>query len=106
VRESAAYTARQFIGERLDEIVTMVDLKSAEARDYDGLDVGINKFLGHHEFFPKMSSFLSLRMKRINMTRPSGIGMEEGTLVFGPNTRGVKLCSSITCSGVFPLRQL
>lgn len=45
--------ARQFIGERLDEIVTMVDLQGTEPRDYDGLDVGIGKVLGYEEFLPE-----------------------------------------------------
>jgi hypothetical protein len=45
--------AWQFIGERLDEIVTMVKVKSVEPRDYDGLDVGIDKFLDCHEFLPE-----------------------------------------------------
>jgi hypothetical protein len=45
--------ARQFIGERLDEIVAMVKFKSVAPRDYDGLDIGIDKLLGYHEFLPE-----------------------------------------------------
>jgi hypothetical protein len=45
--------AWQFIGERLDEIVTMVKFKSVEPRDYDGLDIGIDEVLGYREFLPE-----------------------------------------------------
>ena len=45
--------AWQFIGERLNELVTMVKFKSVGPRGYDGLDIGIDKVLGYHEFLPE-----------------------------------------------------
>ena len=100
------YMSRQLIGKGLDKIITMVNLQDMLACRDNGLHVGINKVLGHDEFFPKNMKDPSLRMKRMNRTRPSGITAMRGTLVLGPSARGVKLCSSMSSSGVFPLRQL
>ena len=45
--------ARQFIGERLDEVFAMIDFERIQAGHDDGLDVGIDKLLGCHEFLPE-----------------------------------------------------
>ena len=43
----------QRIGKGLDKVITMVNLQGMPARRDDGLDVGIDKVLGHGELFPK-----------------------------------------------------
>lgn len=47
------YMSRQLIGKGLDKIITMVNLQGVLACRDDGLHIGINKVLGHDEFFPK-----------------------------------------------------
>ena len=76
--------AWQFIGERLDEIVTMVEFKSVEPRDYDGLNVGIDKFLGCHEFLPENVELSIAADEAYEHDAAIGDRDERGDLGVGP----------------------